>query len=83
MHDRVAVKVIEREEKTASGIIINASGKPLDTSMATVVSCGPDVQNIKVDDIIALTKRCGDEIELDGERFILIKETNVLAVIGG
>ena len=83
MHDRVAVKVIQIEEKTESGIIINASGKPLDTSSAKVISVGPDVQRIKEGDTIALTKRCGDEIEVDKERFILIKETNVLAVLEG
>lgn len=81
LHDRVAVKVIKLEEKTKGGIIVNLDGKPLDTSMASVISVGPDVQIIKTGDTIALTKRCGDEIELDGQRIILIKESMVLARI--
>ena len=82
--DRIVIKQFEAEEKTKSGIILTTSAqeKP---SQAKVVAVGPgtkDVQmEVKVGDVVVYSKYAGSEIKLDDEEFIVIKQSDVLAII--
>ena len=82
--DRIVIKQFEAEEKTKSGIILTTSAqeKP---SQAKVIAVGPgtkDVQmEVKVGDIVVYSKYAGSEIKLDDEEYIVIKQSDVLAII--
>ncbi len=86
--DRLVVKADEKEEKTASGIFLpdTAQEKPL---RGTVLAAGPGrvldngtVQplEVKAGDKILFGKYSGTEIKLDGESFLILKESEVLGV---
>ena len=89
LHDRVIIRRIEGEEKTKGSIIIpdTAKEKP---QQGKVIAAGtgkvrddgtrqpPDV---KAGDLILFGKYSGQEIKLDGEEYLIIKEDEVLAVI--
>ena len=89
--DRVLVKRVEEEEKTRGGIIIpdTAKEKP---QQGKVIAAGtgkvkddgtrqrPDV---KAGDVILFGKYSGQEIKLDGEEYIIMREDEVLGVIEG
>jgi chaperonin GroES len=89
LHDRVVVRRIEAEEKSAGGIIIpdTAKEKPQE---GEVVSVGPGARNEK-GEIVALDVKAGDrvlfgkwsgtEIRIDGEDLLIMKETDILGVI--
>jgi chaperonin GroES len=82
--DRVLIKQVESEEKTASGLYIpdNAKEKPQE---ATVIAVGPGTKDfdmtLKEGDKVLYGKYAGTEIKHGGEDFIIIKEEEVLAVI--
>ena len=86
--DRVVLKPVEAEEKTVSGIILPSSAqeKP---SIATVVAVGEggyvdghDVKMlVKVGDKVLFSKYAGSECKIDDEKFIVIKQADILAVI--
>ena len=86
--DRVVLKPIEAEEKTVSGIILPSSAqeKP---SIATVVAVGDggfvdghDVKMlVKVGDRVLFSKYAGSECKIDDEKYIVIKQADILAVI--
>jgi len=89
LHDRVLVKRIEAEEKTAGGIIIpdTAKEKPQE---GEVIAAGPGARNeagqlqpldMKVGDRILFGKWSGTEIRLDGEDLLVMKESDVMGVI--
>lgn len=89
LYDRVLVKRVQAEEKTASGLIVPdaAREKPLE---ATVIAVGSGRVNgdgtvaamtLTVGDVILFGKYTGDEIKLDGEDHIILREDDVLAVI--
>jgi len=89
LYDRVLVKRIQAKEKTASGLIVpdSAREKPLE---ATVIAVGSGRQNgdgtvtemtLTVGDMILFGKYTGDEIKLDGEDHIILREEDVLAII--
>ena len=89
LHDRVVVKRVEAESKTASGIIIpdNAKEKP---SEGEIVAVGPGGRDdagklipidIKVGDRVLFGKWSGTEVKLDGEDLIIMKESDVMGVI--
>jgi chaperonin GroES len=89
LHDRILVKRVASEEKTKGGIIIPESGKEKPAE-AKVVSVGPGRRNedgslIKMDvkkgDNILFAKYSGNEIKLDGEEHLILREDEVLAVI--
>ncbi len=91
LHDRVVVRRLEGEEKTKGGIIIpdTAKEKP---QQGKVIAAGtgkvkddgtrqrPDV---KAGDLILFGKYSGQEIKLDGEEYIIMREDEVLGVIEG
>jgi chaperonin GroES len=91
LHDRVVVRRIDAEEKTAGGIIIpdTAKEKPQE---GEVVAVGPGGRNergelvpldLKAGDRILFGKWSGTEVKLDGEELIIMKESDILGVIEG
>ncbi|HEV2503656.1 MAG TPA: co-chaperone GroES [Mesorhizobium sp.] len=89
LHDRVLVRRIEADEKTAGGIIIpdTAKEKPQE---GEVVAVGPGARDesgklvaldLKVGDRILFGKWSGTEIKLNGEDLIIMKESDVMGVI--
>ncbi len=84
LHDRVIVKAAAAEEKTAGGIIIpdTAKEKP---QRGTVVSAGPGKKDepvtVKAGDTVLYGKYAGTEIQIDGEDFLIMRESDILAII--
>ena len=89
LHDRILVRRIEAEEKTAGGIIIpdTAKEKPME---GEVVAAGPGARDesgqlqpldLEVGDRILFGKWSGTEIRLDGEDLLIMKESDVLGII--
>ena len=91
LHDRVLVRRVTAEEKTAGGIIIpdTAKEKPQE---GEVVSAGPGTLNdkgelraldVKAGDRILFGKWSGTEVKLDGEELLIMKETDIMGVLEG
>jgi chaperonin GroES len=84
LHDRVIVKPAAAEEKTASGIIIpdTAKEKP---QRGTVIAAGPgkkdEPMTVKSGDTILYGKYAGTEISLEGEDYLIMRESDILAVV--
>lgn len=86
--DRVVVKMVEAEETTKSGIILTGTAKEK-PQVAEVVAVGPGgvvdgkevVMNVKVGDKVITSKYSGTEIKLDGEEFIIVKQSDILATV--
>ncbi|WP_342641554.1 co-chaperone GroES [Rhodoligotrophos ferricapiens] len=89
LHDRVLVRRIEADQKTAGGIIIpdTAKEKPQE---GEVVAVGPGVRNekgelvaleLKAGDRILFGKWSGTEVKINGEDLLIMKESDVLGVI--
>ncbi len=87
--DRVVVKPMEREEKTKSGIYLpdTAKEKPQE---GKVVAVGPGrvsddgtriAMDVKVGDIVIYAKYGGTEIKVDGEDLLVLRESDVLAIV--
>ena len=88
LHDRVVVKRIDAEEKSAGGIIIpdTAKEKP---SQGEVVAVGPGGRDeagklipidIKVGDRVLFGKWSGTEVKIDGQDLLIMKETDIMGV---
>ncbi len=89
LHDRVLVRRIEAEEKTAGGIIIpdSAREKPSEGEVVSVGS-GARAENgtitpmdLKAGDRILFGKWSGTEVKVDGEDLLIMKESDVLGVV--
>ena len=89
LHDRVLVKRIDAEEKTAGGIIIpeSAKEKPVE---AEVVAVGPGKRteegkriepSVKTGDLVMFAKWSGSEVKIDGEEHLVMREDEILAII--
>ncbi|MDX8449911.1 co-chaperone GroES [Mesorhizobium captivum] len=89
LHDRILVRRIEAEEKTAGGIIIpdTAKEKPQE---GEVIAVGPGARDesgkltpldVKAGDRILFGKWSGTEIKLNGEDLLIMKESDVMGVI--
>ncbi len=80
---RILAKKIEQEErKTAGGIVLPESAQSEKVIRAKVLELGTDEKfSVKKGDEIIVSGFAGTEIELDNEKLILVKETDVLAVI--
>jgi chaperonin GroES len=87
--DRLVVKPIEQEETTASGLVLpeTAKEKP---QQGSVISVGPGRRDddgkriemdVAVDDTILYAKYAGTEIKVDGEKLLILKESDVLAIM--
>ena len=90
LHDRVLVRRIEADQKTAGGIIIpdSAQEKP---SEGEIVSVGEGTRDdsgnrvaldVKAGDRILFGKWSGTEVKLDGEDLLIMKENDIMGIIG-
>ncbi|NCC99334.1 MAG: co-chaperone GroES [Bacteroidia bacterium] len=82
--DRVLVKPDAAEEKTASGIILpdSAKEKPLKGKVAAIGNGTKDEEMIvKVGDNVLYGKYAGTEIELDSEKYLIMRQSDILAII--
>ncbi len=90
LQDRVIVKRLEEEEKTAGGIIIPDTakekpqqGKVLAVGPGKVLEGGTRVEmTVKVGDKVLFGKYSGSEVKLDGEELLIMREDDILGVIG-
>jgi chaperonin GroES len=91
LHDRVVVKRIDAEEKTAGGIIIpdTAKEKP---SQGEVIAVGPGGRDesgkltpidVQVGDIVLFGKWSGTEVKIDGQDLLIMKESDIMGVLEG
>ena len=89
LHDRVVVRRLDAEEKTAGGIIIpdTAKEKPME---GEVIAVGPGARNeagqlvaldVKAGDRILFGKWSGTEVKLDGEELLIMKESDIMGVV--
>jgi len=89
LHDRVVVRRLEAEEKTAGGIIIpdTAKEKPME---GEVIAVGPGARDeagklvpldVKSGDKILFGKWSGTEVKLDGEELLIMKESDIMGII--
>ncbi|MBP3227349.1 MAG: co-chaperone GroES [Bacteroidaceae bacterium] len=82
--DRVLIKPAPAEEKTVGGIIIpdTAKEKPLQGAVLAVGKGTKDEEMVlKEGDQVLYGKYSGTEVELDGEKFLIMRQSDVLAVI--
>jgi len=90
LHDRVLVEREESEEKTAGGIIIpdTAKEKPMQGKIVAVCSGARDEQgkvtplDVKAGDTVLFGKWSGTEIKLDGTDYLIMKESDIMGILG-
>jgi chaperonin GroES len=91
LHDRVVVRRLEAEEKTAGGIIIpdTAQEKPQE---GEIVAVGPGARDetgklmpleVKAGDRVLFGKWSGTEVKLDGEELLIMKEADIMGIVEG
>ena len=89
LHDRIVVKRITADEKTAGGIIIpdTAQEKP---QQGEVIAVGPGARNergeivaldVKVGDTVLFGKWSGTEVKIDGQDLLIMKESDVMGIL--
>jgi chaperonin GroES len=89
LHDRVLVRRIDAEEKTAGGIIIpdTAKEKPQE---GEIIAAGPGARNeqgqlipidVKPGDRVLFGKWSGTEVKIDGQDYLIMKESDLLGVV--
>jgi len=90
LHDRVVVKRLEGEEKTKGGIIIpdNAKEKPQEGKIVAVGPGGRDDSgklvplDVRTGDKVLFGKWSGTEVKIDGEDLLIMKESDILGIVG-
>ena len=91
LHDRVVIKRIEQEEKSAGGIIIpdTAKEKPME---GEIVSVGPGARgedgklhplDVKAGDRVLFGKWSGTEVKIGTEEYLIVKESDIMGIIEG
>jgi chaperonin GroES len=91
LHDRVVVKRVTAEERSAGGIIIpdTAQEKP---SQGEVIAVGPGGRDetgklipidVKVGDMVLFGKWSGTEVKIEGEELLIMKESDIMGVLEG
>ena len=91
LHDRVVVRRVEEETKSAGGIIIpdTAKEKP---SQGKIVAVGPGARDeagklvpleVKAGDLVLFGKWSGTEVKINGEDLLIMKESDILGVLDG
>lgn len=89
LHDRVLVRRVEGDEKTAGGLIIPDSAKEKPAE-GVVVACGEGARKdsgeliamaVKEGDKILFGKWSGTEVQLDGEELLMMKESDIMGII--
>ncbi len=90
LHDRVVVRRIEADQKTAGGIIIpdSAQEKPSEGEVIAVGEGNRDEDgdrialDVKVGDRVLFGKWSGTEVKIDGEDLLIMKESDIMGIIG-
>ena len=88
LFDKVVIKAIENEEKTASGIVLPGAAKEK-PQLAIVVAVGPggnvdgkEVEmQVKVGDQVLYSKYAGSEFKIDGEEVVIVRQSDILAIV--
>ena len=89
LHDRVLIEVLDSEEKTAGGIIIpdTAKEKPQEGKVVAVGS-GTRTEDgkiipmdVKVGDLVLFGKWSGTEVKMNGEEYLIMKESDIMGII--
>ncbi len=86
--DRVVLKQSEKEETTKSGIILAAKAQEKPVT-AEVVAVGPGgmvdgkevTMQVKVGDCVIYSKYAGNEVKLDEEEYVIVKQSDILAIV--
>ena len=81
--DRVVLKQFEAEETTKSGIILAAKSqeKPQEAEVVAVGPGGMVTMQVKVGDKVIYSKYSGNEVKLDDEEYIIVKQNDILAIV--
>mgnify|MGYP003574258146 CR=1 FL=1 len=90
LHDRVVVRRVEGEEKTAGGLIIpdSAKEKPAEGEVVAVGAGARDddgdriAMDVKAGDRVLFGKWSGTEVQIDGEELLIMKESDIMGIIG-
>lgn len=88
LFDKVVIKAIEQDEKTASGIVLPGAAKEK-PQLAKVLAVGPggnvdgvDVKmQVKVGDTVIFSKYAGSEFKIDGEEVVIVRQADILAIV--
>ena len=86
--DRVVLKMVESEETTKSGIILTGSAKEK-PQVAEVIAVGPGgvvegkdvIMEVEVGDHVIMSKYSGTEVKIDGEKYTICRQSDVLAIV--
>ena len=89
LDDRIVIKQSEAEEKTSGGIILpdTAKEKP---QIGTVVAVGPgkllddgkrSKMSVKLKDEVFYSKYMGNDVEIDGEKYVILRESDILGIV--
>ena len=86
--DRVVIKNVEAEETTKSGIILTGSAKEKPV-VSEVIAVGPGgmvdgkevKMYVKAGDKVIFSKYAGTEVKLDGEEYIIVRQSDILAIV--
>ena len=86
--DRVVIRVLEQEEKTASGIVLPTAAKE-QPQMAEVIEVGPGgivdgkeiTMELKVGDKVIFQKYAGTEVKIEGNEYTILRQSDILAVV--
>lgn len=89
LHDRVLVKRIEQEQRTKSGLIIpdTAQEKPMEGEIVAIGTGSRDENGkvypleVKKGDRILFAKWGGTEVKVDGQEYLIMKESDILAIV--
>ncbi len=88
LFDKVVVEILEKEEKTKSGFILPSASQEKQ-QMAKIVAVGPGgvidgkeiVMQVKVGDTVLYEKYTGNEFKVDGKELIIIRQSDILAIV--
>ena len=88
LFDKVVIKAIETDEKTASGIVLPGAAKEK-PQLARVLAVGPggtidgnDVKmQVKVGDTVLYSKYAGSEFKIDGEEVVIVSQSDILGIV--
>jgi len=89
LDDRIIVEQSEAEEKTAGGIVLPATakekpprGKVMATGPGKLLDSGERGQmSVKVGDVVFYGKYAGSDVEIDGAKYVILRESDVLAIV--
>ncbi len=83
LQDKILVEPVKLEKRTAGGIYLPESVKH-GTKLGKVVALGDDpelVKRIKIGDVVVMTSYAGNDIELDGKKYIIVQLSDVLGIV--